>query len=52
MEELKELVRRHWDRRSTDFDLEASHGLITDAQALACPYKHPRRHIDAGYAMA
>ena len=35
MEELKELVRRHWDRRSTDFDLEASHGLITDAQALA-----------------
>jgi len=32
---VKELVRRHWNRRAADFDLEASHGLLTDAQARA-----------------
>ncbi len=28
-------MRQHWDRRAADFDLEPSHGLITDAQAHA-----------------
>jgi ubiquinone/menaquinone biosynthesis C-methylase UbiE len=32
---VKELVRQHWNRRASDFDLEASHGLLTDAQARA-----------------
>jgi ubiquinone/menaquinone biosynthesis C-methylase UbiE len=33
---VKELVRRHWDRRANDFDQESpSHGLRTDAQARA-----------------
>jgi ubiquinone/menaquinone biosynthesis C-methylase UbiE len=32
---VKELVRQHWNRRAVDFDLEASHGLLTDAQARA-----------------
>jgi len=32
---VKELVRQHWNRRAADFDLEASHGLLTDAQAHA-----------------
>jgi ubiquinone/menaquinone biosynthesis C-methylase UbiE len=32
---VKELVRRHWNRRAADFDLEPSHGLLTDAQARA-----------------
>ena len=32
---VKELVRQHWNRRAADFDLEASHGLLTDAQARA-----------------
>jgi ubiquinone/menaquinone biosynthesis C-methylase UbiE len=34
-ERVKELVRRHWNRRAADFDQEASHGLVTDAQADA-----------------
>jgi ubiquinone/menaquinone biosynthesis C-methylase UbiE len=34
-ERVKELVRQHWNRRAGDFDLEASHGLLTDAQAHA-----------------
>ena len=34
-EEVKELVRQHWNRRAADFDLEASHGLLTNAQAHA-----------------
>jgi hypothetical protein len=34
-ERVKELVRQHWNRRAADFDLEASHGLLTDAQAHA-----------------
>lgn len=32
---VKELVRQHWNRRAAEFDLEASHGLLTDAQARA-----------------
>lgn len=32
---VKELVRQHWSRRAADFDLEASHGLLNDAQARA-----------------
>jgi hypothetical protein len=32
---VKELVRQHWNRRAADFDLEASHGLLTGAQAHA-----------------
>ena len=35
VKEVKDLVRQHWNRRAADFDLEASHGLITDAQARA-----------------
>ncbi|HVB81455.1 MAG TPA: class I SAM-dependent methyltransferase [Candidatus Binataceae bacterium] len=35
MDAVKELVREHWNRRAADFDLEASHGLLTDAQAHA-----------------
>jgi len=35
MDAVKELVRRHWSRRAADFDLEASHGLLTDEQAHA-----------------
>ena len=34
-ENVKELVRQHWNRRAADFDQEASHGLVTDAQAHA-----------------
>jgi len=34
-ERVKELVRQHWNRRAADFDVEASHGLLTDAQAHA-----------------
>jgi ubiquinone/menaquinone biosynthesis C-methylase UbiE len=32
---VKELVRQHWNRRAAGFDLEASHGLLTDAQTRA-----------------
>jgi hypothetical protein len=32
---VKELVRQYWNRRAAEFDLEASHGLLTDAQASA-----------------
>ncbi|MGH6877780.1 MAG: class I SAM-dependent methyltransferase [Rhizomicrobium sp.] len=32
---VKDLVRQHWNRRAIDFDREASHGLVTDAQARA-----------------
>lgn len=35
MDTVKELVRRHWNRRAAGFDREASHGLLTDAQARA-----------------
>ena len=36
MDPVKELVRRHWDRRAASFDREsASHGFRTDAQARA-----------------
>jgi len=36
MDTVKELVRRHWDRRAADFDEESpSHGLRTDAQTRA-----------------
>jgi ubiquinone/menaquinone biosynthesis C-methylase UbiE len=36
MDSVKELVRRHWDRRAADFDDESpSHGLRTDAQTQA-----------------
>ncbi|MGH7914112.1 MAG: class I SAM-dependent methyltransferase [Candidatus Binataceae bacterium] len=35
MDTVKELVRQHWNRRAADFDQEASHGLVTDAQARA-----------------
>lgn len=35
MDAVKELVRRHWNRRAADFDLEASHGLVTDEEARA-----------------
>jgi ubiquinone/menaquinone biosynthesis C-methylase UbiE len=35
IERVKDLVRQHWNRRAADFDLEASHGLLTDAQAHA-----------------
>jgi ubiquinone/menaquinone biosynthesis C-methylase UbiE len=41
---VKELVRQHWNRRAAEFDLEASHGLLTDAQARAW------RRIVAGLA--
>jgi len=32
---VKELVRRHWNRRAANFDEEASHGLLNDVQARA-----------------
>jgi ubiquinone/menaquinone biosynthesis C-methylase UbiE len=35
MEEVKELVRQHWDWRAAEFDKEASHGLLNDTQARA-----------------
>ena len=35
MDNLKELVRQHWDWRAADFDKEASHGLLNDTQSLA-----------------
>ncbi len=35
MDAVKELVRQHWDRRASDFDKEASHGLLNDVQAQA-----------------
>jgi len=35
MNNVKELVRRHWDRRSANFDEEPSHGILNDAQARA-----------------
>lgn len=36
MDPVKELVRRHWDRRAASFDRESpSHGFRTDAQARA-----------------
>ena len=35
MDNIKELVRKHWDWRATDFDQEASHGLLNDTQAQA-----------------
>lgn len=35
MDTVKELVRRHWNRRAAGFDREASHGLLNDAQARA-----------------
>jgi ubiquinone/menaquinone biosynthesis C-methylase UbiE len=35
MDAVKNLVRQHWDRRAGDFDKEASHGLLNDAQAQA-----------------
>jgi hypothetical protein len=36
MDSVKELVRRHWDRRAADFDAESpSHGLRTDVQTRA-----------------
>lgn len=35
MDGVKNLVRQHWDRRAADFDKEASHGLLNDAQARA-----------------
>jgi ubiquinone/menaquinone biosynthesis C-methylase UbiE len=35
MDSVKELVRRHWDRRAADFDKEASHGLLTATQSDA-----------------
>ena len=33
--ERERAVRQHWNRRAAEFDLEASHGLLTDAQARA-----------------
>jgi ubiquinone/menaquinone biosynthesis C-methylase UbiE len=35
MDAVKELVRRHWNRRAANFDEEASHGLLNDVQARA-----------------
>jgi 2-polyprenyl-3-methyl-5-hydroxy-6-metoxy-1,4-benzoquinol methylase len=35
MDRTKELVRQHWDWRAADFDKEASHGLLNDAQSHA-----------------
>lgn len=36
MDPVKELVRRHWDRRAASFDQEsASHGFCNEAQARA-----------------
>jgi ubiquinone/menaquinone biosynthesis C-methylase UbiE len=36
MDQVKELVRRHWDRRAASFDQESpSHGLHSDTQARA-----------------
>ena len=35
MDRIKELVRQHWDGRAAEFDKEASHGLLNDAQARA-----------------
>lgn len=35
MDRIKELVRQHWDWRAADFDKEASHGLLNDAQSRA-----------------
>ncbi|HXZ89001.1 MAG TPA: class I SAM-dependent methyltransferase [Candidatus Binataceae bacterium] len=36
MDPVKELVRRHWDRRAADFDQESpTHGFRTEAQAQA-----------------
>jgi ubiquinone/menaquinone biosynthesis C-methylase UbiE len=36
MDSVKELVRRHWDRRAARFDAESpSHGLRTDVQTRA-----------------
>lgn len=35
MDHIKELVRQHWDSRAPDFDKEASHGLLNDAQSRA-----------------
>lgn len=35
MDAVKNLVRQHWSRRAADFDKEASHGLLNDAQARA-----------------
>ena len=36
MDPVKELVRRHWDRRAADFDQESpSHGFRNEAQARA-----------------
>jgi hypothetical protein len=35
LDAVKELVRRHWNRRAANFDEEASHGLLNDVQARA-----------------
>jgi ubiquinone/menaquinone biosynthesis C-methylase UbiE len=35
MDKIKELVRQHWDWRAAEFDKEASHGLLNDAQSRA-----------------
>lgn len=35
MDGVKELVRQHWGRRAADFDKEASHGLLNEAQTRA-----------------
>jgi SAM-dependent methyltransferase len=35
MDRIKELVRQHWDWRAADFDQEASHGLLNNAQSRA-----------------
>src|SRR5438128_152494 len=33
--EIKELVRQHWERRAAEFDKEASHGLLNETQSKA-----------------
>lgn len=35
VEQVKEVVRRHWDGRAATFDEGASHGLLTDEQRAA-----------------
>jgi ubiquinone/menaquinone biosynthesis C-methylase UbiE len=35
VDRIKDLVRQHWDWRASDFDREASHGLLNDTQSRA-----------------
>lgn len=35
LDEITQVIRRHWDRRATSFDEETGHGLVSDRQRQA-----------------